>query len=108
MQGVQLDFTSIAREHGQVYCVDSHCKVSHKQIDLTIETMDDFSKILDKAIKNTNNAKDKAALIYRKRECEALRDTLIEQTGYCKECKQRKDEDIGMDAMEAALNGYNK
>lgn len=108
MQGVQLDFTSIAREHGQVYCVDSHCKVSHKQIDLTIETMDDFSKILDKAIKNTSNAKDKAALIYRKRECEALRDTLIEQTGYCKECKQRKDEDIGMDAMEAALNGYKK
>ena len=68
----------------------------------------DFSKILDKAIKNTSNAKDKAALIYRKRECESLRDTLIEQTGYCKECKQRKDEDIGMDAMEAAINGYNK
>lgn len=45
MQGVQLDFTSIAREHGQVYCVDSHCKVSHKQIDLTIETME-FKYIL--------------------------------------------------------------
>lgn len=108
MQGIQLDFTSIARKHGQVYCIDSHCKVSHKQVDLTIETMDDFSKILDKAINNTNNAKDKAALIYRKRECEALRDTLIEQTGYCKECKIRKDEDIGMDAMEAAINGYGK
>ena len=108
MQGVQLDFTSIARDHGQVYCIDAHCKVSHKQIDLTIETLYDFTKILDKAINNTSNAKDKAALIYRKRECESLRDTLIEQTGYCKECKQRKDEDIGMDAMEAAINGYNK
>ena len=70
--------------------------------------MNDFAKILEKTIKNTSNAKDKAALIYRKRECEALKDTLIDQTGYCKECKKFKEDDIGMDAMEVAINGYNK
>ena len=70
--------------------------------------MYDFTKILDKAINNTSNAKDKAALIYRKKECESLRDTLIEQTRYCKECKQSTKDDIGMDAMEALINGYNK
>ena len=103
-----ITFSKVVREHGQVFATDDSIRTSKKSLDTIIEVLDYYSNTIEGFIDKADNAKTRAMLIIKKKECEKIRDSFIEQTGYCKECKKAKEDDIGMDAMEAALLEFNK
>ena len=87
---IRITFSKVVREHGQVFATDDSIRTSKKSLDTIIEVLDYYSNIIEGIINKADNSKTRAMLIIKKKECEKIRDSLIEQTGYCKECKQWK------------------
>lgn len=103
---IQMDFMDIDRSNGQIRVVDKNIKVSRKDVDNIIEMLDIQVKQLSKMVNTIENIKSKFYINYKIKELQKLHDLLVEETGYCKECKSHNKEDVGLDAIEAALNGY--
>jgi hypothetical protein len=93
---------------------EKYLDISSNNIDTIIETLLDYARILTKALNNTEGMSPKLRIQYelKIKECNEIAETLIQATGYCKECKNarrnKKDEDVGRDAMEMLATGYRR
>ena len=86
----------------------SSVELSSNNVDTIIETLQDYSKILQAQIENIDNPRKKLQYKLKAEECSNIADKLIEKTGYCKDCKNAKKakDDIGADAMTLLASGY--
>ena len=87
----------------------SSVELSSNNVDTIIETLQDYSRILQAQIDNIENPKKKLQYKLKAKECNEIADKLIEKTGYCKDCKKamkKANGDIGADAMTLLASGY--
>lgn len=85
--------------------------IPYKRLETIIETCLDYSVILNNLAENEEGAYKKQSLLLKAKENIEIATFLAEQINYDKSCnkkRNKKDDDIGRDAMDMLMNGYNK
>lgn len=85
--------------------VDEELKLTYKSIETIIEMGMDYIEILKKKLNEMDEDQSYNKMVYNFKieEIKKITNYLIETTGYCKKCKVKKDDDIGLDGFEALL-----
>ncbi|AUM99609.1 hypothetical protein [Clostridium botulinum] len=85
-------------------CYNKELKLSYKQLETIVEMGQDYLRILEEKIKEIDENKSyKLALYnYKKEEILEIANYIAQNIGYCKECKIKKKDDIGLDPLSAA------
>lgn len=85
-------------------CYAKELKLSYKQLEAIVEMGQDYSRIIEEKIKKLDQNKSyKLALYnYKKEEILEIANYIAQNIGYCKECKIKKKDDIGLDPLSAA------
>ena len=89
----------------------SSVELSSNNVDTIIETLQDYSRILQIQIENIDNPRKKLQYKLKAEECRTIAEKLIEKTGYCKYCenaRKKAKDDIGADAMTLLASGYKR
>lgn len=91
--------------------VDKNFKIPYKRLETIVETCLDYSVILNNLADKEEDAYKKEQLLLKSKENLEISTFLAEKIGYDKSCNKKKNkrmDDIGADALELAVNGYNK
>lgn len=91
--------------------VNKSFHLPYKRLETIVETCLDYSTILNNLAENEENAYKKQSLLLKAKENLEISTLIAENIGYDKSCsksKKKKDDDIGADALELAINGYNR
>ncbi|EPY2281785.1 hypothetical protein ACTQ4P_12070 [Clostridium sporogenes] len=85
-------------------CYNKELKLSYKQLETIVEMGQDYLRILEEKIKEIDENKSyKLALYnYKKEEILEIVNYIAQNIGYCKECKIKKKDDVGLDPLSAA------
>lgn len=85
-------------------CYTKELKLSYKQLETIVEMGLDYATIIEEKIKEIDKNKSyKLALYnYKKEEILKIANYIAENIGYCKACKTKKKDDIGLDPLSAA------
>lgn len=85
--------------------VNEELKLTYKSIETIIEMGMDYIEILKKKLNDMDEDQNYNKMVYNFKieEINKIITYLIETTGYCKKCKVKKDDDIGLDGFEALL-----
>ncbi|APF28131.1 hypothetical protein NPD5_262 [Clostridium sporogenes] len=85
-------------------CYTKELKLSYKQLETIVEMGQDYSKVIKERIKELDENKSyKLALYnYKKEEVLKIANYIAENIGYCKACKTKKKDDVGLDPLSAA------
>lgn len=85
-------------------CYNKELKLSYKQLETIVEMGQDYSRIIEEKMKKLDENKNyKLALYnYKKEEILEIANYIAQNIRYCKECKIKKKDDIGLDPLSAS------
>ena len=92
-------------KHVKNKLIDDELKLTYKSLETIIEMGIDYVEILKNKIEEMNEEQSykKGMYQFKIEEINKITNYLIEATGYCKKCKVKKDDDVGLDGFEALL-----
>lgn len=90
--------------------VNKSFHLPYKKLETIVETCLDYSTILNNLADNQEDVYRKQVLLFKAKENLEISTLIAEQIGYDKNCSKSKNkkDDIGADALELAINGYNR
>ncbi|MDS1004953.1 hypothetical protein P9J83_15825 [Clostridium sporogenes] len=85
-------------------CYHKELKLAYRQLETIVEMGLDYATILEEKMKELDENKSYKIALYKYKQEEVLKiaNYIAENIGYCKECKIKKKDDIGLDPLSAA------
>lgn len=104
---IRIDFLNVDKHS---HCEQKNFRLTYRQLETIVEMCFDYSEILNRKIPEIqNNPYELATYKFKSKQIQEIGSKIAEEIKYNKSCNtSRKNSDIGGDAFDLLVNGYER